>query len=157
MAGHFKQRLAECIKAGAAQHKILKNGDICGLLKVGCEEIVERTPENEDTLRRIAFSRAAASLVGPRSPDSIHTSTEFRELLSAHPEICKEVYIQILNGPDPVSAPANPPAKRPRRPEPSSGRQHQQLAAVDMREDVLVSLEGGVELWVYLGTPLKTN
>jgi hypothetical protein len=105
VADRFKATITGYIKLRAAQPQGLTNDDLCGLLKIAHEEIAQRTPENEDFLRNLVFSQVAVRLRAPSGTGTLHSSTEFRNILLAHPEMSQELLLRMLDSPNQVDTP----------------------------------------------------
>jgi hypothetical protein len=97
MADSFKSSIQTQLRLRLARPQELTVEDVCGLLRVSCEEIVGRTPTRQDYLRQATFSIAATRLNGPRRSDSLHASETFRNLLLVHPELGQELCLQMCD------------------------------------------------------------
>ena len=120
VADRFKAAITGYIELRASQPQGLENDALCGLLKIAYEQIVQRTPENEDFLRNLVFSEVAARLRVSSGTGTLHSSKEFRDILQAHPEMSQELLLRMLDSPNQVDTPTETatPVKNLQLPQP---------------------------------------
>ena len=103
VADDFKAAITALFKIRCPRPECLRNDDICELLQLACEEIVEGPHQEEDFLRNLIFWGAATRLNGPRGTCGLRKSTKFQDLLLAHPELGKELCLRMCEGSSHVS------------------------------------------------------